>query len=152
MILRLMSVLTHGKEAKRIADKAIDIMSGVQNLRQAIYEYVKSVNSTAVADGHPSSYKLKIDACEPGSAKQKALNRIGINYAYRYAMLIVLTAYLLEVKEIKDRKADGDAAGNGGPDVTDDEVMDAEGHIRPFAQWLKNKREIRTALARQTLD
>ena len=40
MILRLMSVLTHGKEAKRIADKAIDIMAGVQNLRQAIYEYV----------------------------------------------------------------------------------------------------------------
>lgn len=38
MILRLMSVLTHGKEAKRIADKAIDVMSGVQNLRQAIYE------------------------------------------------------------------------------------------------------------------
>lgn len=39
MILRLMSVLTHGKEAKRIADKAIDVMAGVQNLRQAIYEY-----------------------------------------------------------------------------------------------------------------
>lgn len=38
MILRLMSVLTHGKEAKRIADKAIDVMSGVQNLREAIYE------------------------------------------------------------------------------------------------------------------
>jgi hypothetical protein len=38
MILRLMSVLTHGKEAKRITDEAIDIMSGVQNLREAIYE------------------------------------------------------------------------------------------------------------------
>ena len=95
---------------------------------------------------------MKIDACEPGSAKQKALNRIGINYAYRYAMLIVLTAYLLEVKASRDRKANVTAGDSGGPGATDDEVIDADGHIRPFAQWLKNKREIRTALARQTLD
>lgn len=100
----------------------------------------------------PRSYKLKIDACEPGSAKQKALNRIGINYAYRYAMLIVLTAYLLEVKTSRDRKANATAEGSSGPSATDDEVIDGDGHIRPFAQWLKNKREIRTALARQTLD
>ncbi|KAJ9126445.1 hypothetical protein QFC24_002188 [Naganishia onofrii] len=134
MILRLMSVLTHGKEAKRIADKAIDVMSGVQNLRQAIYDY-----------------KLKIDACEPGSAKQRNLNRIGINYAYRYAMLIVLTAYLLEVKEMKERVGQ---AGEPAPEtpVADSEVMDAKGHIRPFAEWLKGKREIRTVLGRQTLD
>lgn len=43
--MRLMSVLTHGKEAKRIADEAIDIMSGVQNLRQAIYEYVSKLET-----------------------------------------------------------------------------------------------------------
>jgi hypothetical protein len=104
-----------------------------------------------IRGSHLCSYKLKIDACEPGSAKQKALNRIGINYAYRYAMLIVLTAYLLEVKASKSRKA-GAVAGDGGLDVTDDEVIDAQGRIRPFAEWLKNKREIRTVLARQTLD
>jgi hypothetical protein len=98
------------------------------------------------------SYKLKIDACEPGSAKQRNLNRIGINYAYRYAMLIVLTAYLLEVKAIKGRLAAGNEAAGVDQPVTDAEVMDAEGKIRPFAEWLKNKREIRTVLARQTLD
>jgi hypothetical protein len=31
-------------------------------------------------------------------------------------------------------------------------VLDGQGRIRPFAEWLKNKREIRTVLARQTLD
>ncbi|KAJ9118293.1 hypothetical protein QFC22_004204 [Naganishia vaughanmartiniae] len=110
MILRLMSVLTHGKEAKRIADKAIDVMSG------------------------------------------RNLNRIGINYAYRYAMLIVLTAYLLEVKEMKERVEQAGGAAPAETPVADSEVMDAMGHIRPFAEWLKGKREIRTVLGRQTLD
>jgi hypothetical protein len=80
------------------------------------------------------------------------LNRIGINYAYRYAMLIVLTAYLLEVKAIKNRMSSEHAGDDASQPVTDAEVMDAEGNIRPFAEWLKNKREIRTVLARQTLD
>lgn len=67
-------------------------------------------------------------------------------------MLIVLTAYLLEVKAIKGRLAGGHAAAGINQPVTDAEVMDAKGNIRPFAEWLKNKREIRTVLARQTLD
>lgn len=38
VVLQLMSVLLHGREAKLIADRAIDAMNGVQNLREAIYE------------------------------------------------------------------------------------------------------------------
>ncbi|KIR34499.1 hypothetical protein I352_02746 [Cryptococcus deuterogattii MMRL2647] len=37
-ILQLVTVMSHGKEAKRITDRAINLMEGVQNLRKAIYE------------------------------------------------------------------------------------------------------------------
>lgn len=111
MILQLTTVLAHGKEAKIIADRAVDRMAGVQNLRAAIYDY-----------------KVKIDAAPRDSAKYRDLTRIGINYAYRYAMLIILTAYLLEEKYV------------------------GSGKLGPFAQWLKEKREIRGVLSRQTLD
>ena len=37
-ILQLVGVLSHGKFAKRVTDKAIDSMQDVQNLRKAIYE------------------------------------------------------------------------------------------------------------------
>lgn len=113
MILHIVSVLAHGKEAKRIADRAIDAMSGVQNLREAIYDY-----------------KLKMDAGDPKSSKYRELKTRGINYAFRYAMLIVLTAYLLEKKE-------EELSGEMSP---------------PFNVWLKDKREIKTVLARQALD
>jgi hypothetical protein len=38
-ILQLVGVLRYGKQAKRLADQAIDAMEGVQNLRKAIYDY-----------------------------------------------------------------------------------------------------------------
>ena len=37
-ILQLVGVLSHGKAAKRLTDRAIDLMQDVQNLRKAIYE------------------------------------------------------------------------------------------------------------------
>ena len=37
-ILQLVSVLSKGKTAKAITDRAIDLMEDVQNLRKAIYE------------------------------------------------------------------------------------------------------------------
>lgn len=40
-ILQLVGVLSHGKVAKRLTDRAIDLMQDVQNLRKAIYEYVR---------------------------------------------------------------------------------------------------------------
>jgi Inositol hexakisphosphate len=38
-ILKLVGVLSHGKVAKRLTDRAVDLMQDVQNLRKAIYEY-----------------------------------------------------------------------------------------------------------------
>jgi hypothetical protein len=38
IILQLVGVLSYGKVAKRVTDKAIDIMGDVQNLRKAIFE------------------------------------------------------------------------------------------------------------------
>ncbi|CDO71831.1 hypothetical protein BN946_scf184939.g55 [Trametes cinnabarina] len=63
VILQLVGVLSHGKLAKRLTDRAIDQMQDVQNLRKAIYDY-----------------KLKVEACEKGSAKHRKLMDIGVNY------------------------------------------------------------------------
>ncbi|KAL0953290.1 hypothetical protein HGRIS_004539 [Hohenbuehelia grisea] len=64
-ILQLVGVLSHGKIAKRLADKAIDLMQDVQNLRKAIYDY-----------------KLKVEACPKGSLKEQKLRSITVNYLY----------------------------------------------------------------------
>lgn len=37
-ILQLVTVLSHGKRAKRLTDRVINAMEGVQNLRRAVYE------------------------------------------------------------------------------------------------------------------
>lgn len=42
IILLLVGVLSRGKVAKKLADRAIDLMEDVQNLRKAIYPYVNS--------------------------------------------------------------------------------------------------------------
>jgi hypothetical protein len=49
-ILQLVGVLSHGKVAKRLTDRAVDLMQDVQNLRKAIYEYDLSAvrNETAL--------------------------------------------------------------------------------------------------------
>ncbi|EMD34003.1 hypothetical protein CERSUDRAFT_117523 [Gelatoporia subvermispora B] len=109
-ILQLVGVLSHGKLAKRLTDRAIDLMQDVQNLRKAVYDY-----------------KLKVNACEKGSAKQRKLMDLGVNYLYRYGTLIVFANYLIEMKE-------GQA-----PEVT-------------FPTWLRERREITTLLGRRSLD
>lgn len=40
IILLLVGVLSRGKVAKKLADRAIDLMEDVQNLRKSIYPYV----------------------------------------------------------------------------------------------------------------
>ncbi|KAI0091045.1 inositol hexakisphosphate-domain-containing protein [Irpex rosettiformis] len=109
-ILQLVGVLSHGKLAKRLTDHAIDLMQDVQNLRKAIYDY-----------------KLKVDACDKGSAKQKKLMHLGINYLYRYGTLIVFANYLIEMQE-------------------------HEGSTSTFPDWLHEHREITTLLSRRNLD
>ena len=92
-ILQLVGVLSHGKIAKRLTDRAIDLMQDVQNLRKAIYEFVLShVAETFLCliwffGG--VSYKLKVDACEKGSAKERKLRNITVNYLYVCSLFFV---------------------------------------------------------------
>lgn len=109
-ILQLVGVLSHGKPAKRLTDRAIDLMQDVQNLRKAIYDY-----------------KLKTEACEKGSGKERKLRDVTINYLYRYGTLIVFANYLIEMKE------------SNGAEVT-------------FPVWLNEHREITKLLGRRSLD
>jgi len=108
-ILQLVGVLSHGKVAKRLTDRAVDLMQDVQNLRKAIYDY-----------------KLKVEACEKGSSKQRKLMNLGVNYLYRYGMLIVFANYLIEMQGSARR-------------VT-------------FEEWLLERREISKLLERRSLD
>ncbi|KAJ7168617.1 inositol hexakisphosphate-domain-containing protein [Mycena filopes] len=84
-ILQLVGVLSYGKLAKRLADRAIDLMQDVQNLRKAIYDY-----------------KLKVDACEKGTVKETKLRNVTVNYLYRYGSLIVFANYLIGLQDKKD--------------------------------------------------
>ncbi|KIJ66912.1 hypothetical protein HYDPIDRAFT_180575 [Hydnomerulius pinastri MD-312] len=85
-ILQLVGVLSHGKIAKRLTDRAIDLMQDVQNLRKAIYDY-----------------KLKVETCEKGSAKHRKLMSVAVNYLYRYGTLIVFCNYLIEMRELSGK-------------------------------------------------
>ncbi|KAL4066939.1 inositol hexakisphosphate-domain-containing protein [Scleroderma yunnanense] len=85
-ILQVVGVLSHGKLAKRLTDRAIDLMQDVQNLRKAIYDY-----------------KLKIDACERGSVKHRKLMNVAVKYLYRYGTLVVFANYLLEVRQLSGK-------------------------------------------------
>lgn len=90
------------------------------------------------------SYKLKCDACEKGSSKQRKLMNIAVNYLcvpyllplsaladedcrYRYGTLIVFANYLIEMKERKNEE------------IT-------------FPEWLHERREITKLLGRRSLD
>ncbi|PPQ64598.1 hypothetical protein CVT26_001996 [Gymnopilus dilepis] len=84
-ILQLVGVLSHGKIAKRLTDRAIDLMQDVQNLRKAIYDN-----------------KLKVEASEKGSLKEQKLRNITVNYLYRYGALIVFANYLIEMRERRE--------------------------------------------------
>lgn len=110
-ILQLVGVLSHGKIAKRLTDRAIDLMQDVQNLRKSIYDY-----------------KVKVEALEKGSVKQRKLMDVAVNYLYRYGTLIVFANYLIELREMQGRETRG------------------------FSDWLREHREIAKLLGRRSLD
>lgn len=83
-ILRLVGVLSHGKIAKRLCDRAIDTVDSVQNLRRAIFDY-----------------KVKLNAVDQSSSKYQSLLSIACSYLYRYGTLIALTNYLMERKAFR---------------------------------------------------
>ncbi|KAF9510295.1 hypothetical protein BS47DRAFT_1373349 [Hydnum rufescens UP504] len=74
--------------AKRICDRAIDTVDGVQNLRKAVFDY-----------------KVKVDALDTTSAKFQPLFDMACNYLY--GTLIVLANYLIERRksgpDVRDR-------------------------------------------------
>ncbi|KAF5391632.1 hypothetical protein D9757_002462 [Collybiopsis confluens] len=109
-ILQLVGVLSNGKVAKRLTDSAVDLMQDVQNLRKAIYDY-----------------KLKVEACEVGTKKEKHLRNVAVNYLYRYGTLIVFANYLIEMRQRQE------------PEIT-------------FTKWLEERREIQKILSRRSLD
>lgn len=78
---------------------------------------------------HIHSYKLKVDS-QPDGPQRSSTLRLGLNYVYRYAMLIVLAEYLLECKE---------------QEVEPDRMI-------KFKDWLEEKREVGKILSRKTLD
>ncbi|KAI0303565.1 inositol hexakisphosphate-domain-containing protein [Multifurca ochricompacta] len=110
IILQLVGILSHGKTAKRLVDGAIDLMQDVQNLRKAIYDN-----------------KLKLEACEKGSAKHTKLFNLAVNYLYRYGVLIVFANFLIE-RRFGEAKQD------------------------TFPEWLSEHREITKLLGRRSLD
>lgn len=69
LVLSLLPVLSHGKLAKRLTDRALDLCSQMQNLREAIY-----------------TFKLA------GGEKR----REGLNYLVRYFYLVCFADYLLD--------------------------------------------------------
>lgn len=163
-ILQLVGVLSHGKLAKKLTDRAIDRMEAVQNLRKAIYDS-----------------KLRADNAEAASKKHKHLETVFTNYLQRYGYLITFANYLLEKAE-----ADGfvpllPALGGGGPAIAIDQgdldsalgarkrsesmssqlssstaftsYADGSGRRFPsFLGWLQPRREIGNILSRDRLE
>lgn len=56
-------------------------MQDVQNLRKSIYECVSLLSTSGnFTQSIYISYKLKVDACEKGSSKERKLRGITVNY------------------------------------------------------------------------
>ncbi|GAA5800779.1 hypothetical protein HPULCUR_006217 [Helicostylum pulchrum] len=126
IILQLVSMLTFGKLAKRLTDKAIDTCDHMQNLRRAIYDY-----------------KLRMDAMEDQRSKQYiSTKHVALNYLIRYFYLIVFANYLLEEAAQHKHCPANDA-------ICEDSTMK---EITTFNAWLDNRREITNILKLQTID
>jgi hypothetical protein len=65
-----------------VTDKVVNLMEGVQNLRKAVYEWVPSAHILIVQQ-LTVSFKVKVDAAEPGSSKHATLSHQAVNYLYR---------------------------------------------------------------------
>lgn len=133
IILQLVSMLTYGKLAKRLTDKAINMCDHMQNLRKAIYDY-----------------KLRMDAIEDPKSKQyKAIKEVALNYLIRYFYLIVFANYLLEQLALTKMQQQSDTTTPNEPDAICDETMDK---ASTFKSWLQSRREITNILKLQPVE
>lgn len=80
-ILELVGVLKHGKRAKIFADRAIDLMEGVQNLRKTIY-----------------NCKLQAQAAESNTPKAQRVSHIHIFIFELYLTILLLLDVSYSVK------------------------------------------------------
>ncbi|KAI7898613.1 inositol hexakisphosphate-domain-containing protein [Cokeromyces recurvatus] len=136
IILQLISVLTYGKLAKCLTDKAINMCDHMQNLRKAIYDY-----------------KLRMDAIEDRKSKQyKAIREVALNYLIRYFYLIVFANYLLE--QLAFSKLEKQMNSNEGNHEEEGEAICDDGMDKAatFKQWLDNRREITNILKLQSIE
>lgn len=121
-ILSLVSVLQYGRQAKKLTDRAIDAMDSVQNLRKAVYDF-----------------KLRAEAAEPGSEKQRKIFIAATNYLYRYGSLIAFSNWLLErqLESSHDNKDEGSLAYK---------------RMETFPEWLNEHRDVMHILQKRSLE
>ncbi|KDN52550.1 hypothetical protein K437DRAFT_272412 [Tilletiaria anomala UBC 951] len=131
-ILQLVGVLTHGQLAKKLADRAIDLMEAVQNLRKAVYDA-----------------KLRLNTAEAGTSKWRSLHRVYANYLQRYGYLIAFADYLLEKSQhfSSDSTSDGadiDASTVGSEVLDSQTPSDSQvlSGFPTFVKWLQLRPEI----------
>ncbi|KAI8356155.1 inositol hexakisphosphate-domain-containing protein [Blakeslea trispora] len=126
IILQVISVLTYGKLAKRLTDKAINMCDHMQNLRKAIFDY-----------------KLRMDAMEdPKSKPYEAIKEVAFNYLIRYFYLIVFANYLLEELASKQMENGTERLEEEQEAICDDKMNESPS----FKDWLSSRREITNIL------
>lgn len=140
LILQLLSILSYGKLAKKLADQAINMCDHMQNLRKVIYDV-----------------KLRLAATEPGSPKWQHDNENAHNFLVRYFYLIVFANYLLETVDQENKT----------PSIEYDQYqLDKTNNVSPsssstttssktqvsFKNWLKHHREITNLLKYQPIE
>jgi hypothetical protein len=74
------SIFSYCKTAKVFADRAIDLMQDVQNLRKAIYPYVAVLSSIFPPPIRKRSFKLKLDTTPKGTERYRKLSTTAVNY------------------------------------------------------------------------
>lgn len=140
IILQLVSMLTYGKLAKRLTDKAINMCDHMQNLRKAIFDY-----------------KLRMNAIEDQHSKQyKSIREVALNYLIRYFYLIVFANYLLEelaiVRQkqlVEQQEGEHICESSEKGAICDTGGMD---RVPSFKQWLDSRREITNILKLQRVE
>ncbi|KAG2217368.1 hypothetical protein INT45_012238 [Circinella minor] len=136
IILRLVSVLTFGKRAKKLTDRAINMCDHMQNLRTAVYDF-----------------KLRLEAMEDRTCKKyKETRQVAHNYLVRYFYLIVFANYLLEEMGHLTTLSSCSTITKTMEEEEDTIVDDEARKITTFKEWLKGRREITNIIHRQSFD
>jgi hypothetical protein len=72
-----------------LADRAIDLMQDVQNLRKAIYPYVAVLSSIFPTLTRKRSFKLKLDTMPKGTEQYRKLSTTAVNYLCAHFRFVI---------------------------------------------------------------